>query len=361
MGAKYFWVVSVGGEILPNVQSISFSYGRTQPTDDFQAGSLQITGILPDSLPAEARTIGSQIVLTINDKATSSVQKFYYFTVQGLTRTYGTQPNLDTWNLTGVGLISPMTTQQLTSTYTLTAGNPTLQEADAICNAYGIISDATYAGSSVVSAQSYPVGTYINDIVQDIVRTEQGRIQDVIFSQIIFDGRLTIIGGFRGGFNDGTVAQATPVYPYTSIEFENDGDYLANTVIVEPAGLAAATTGTTRPVLNFQTVDQTTTQATSLSQYIKNTLDLNTVRPFSVTFLADAQSVHGWVDATVPGSQVTVALRGVSYNCVVEGASFMASPSATQIMLQLSSAAAYAFLRLNDAVFGTLDNNRLGF
>jgi hypothetical protein len=62
-----------------------------------------------------------------------------------------------------------------------------------------------------------------------------------------------------------------------------------------------------------------------------------------------------------PGAQCTVTLRGTTYNCVIEGATITADPSSTTVTFKLSSADAYAFLRLDDALLGTLDYNKLGF
>lgn len=360
MGAKYYLEAAVGASVLPNVQSISFSYGRSQPTDDFQAASVQITGILPDDLPAGAGTIGTDLVLTFKDNATNTDRKFFFFKVQNLVRTYGTTSNLDTWSISGVGLISPMTTQQLTTPFYTTPGSSTTFNAAQVCNAYSI-SNYYDVGLSTVSSQTYDVGTYVNDIVQELMRTEQGRIQDCVFNQLIFLARSTSLTTLRADFNDGTVTPLLSTSPYTAIEFLNDGDYVANTIIVEPVGLTAETTGSSRPVLNFQTLDQSSTQAKGLSEYIKTTLDLNTIRPFAITFLADAQTNFNWLDAMQPGVLVSVALRGSSYLCVVEGASVVSSPSVSQVVLNLSTADMYRTFRLDNAEFGTLDNNRLGF
>jgi hypothetical protein len=365
MGAKYYWECKAysGGVAytIDNVQSVSFNYGRIQPTDDFQTATVQINGILPDSLPAVAKEVGTEFTVELISRAgTLPYSTFFVFTVKSLSRTYGTVSNLDTWSLNGVGMIGKISEQQLTSTYSTTAGWDTTRQAHNLLNTYGIA--ATFStGSSVVSANTYAVSTFINDVVQELVRTEQGRIIDIFGVVSLLSRQDSVSFTVYCNFNDGTVATAEVVSKYSSIEFINDGDYVANTVIVEPEGLAAVSSGTTRPVLNFKTLDQTSTQATNLSAYIKNTINLNTVRPLSITFVADAQLNDDWVESLVPGRQVTVALRGTSYNCVVEGASVSASPSTTQVILQLSSAEAYRFLRLNDTVFGTLDNNRLGF
>jgi hypothetical protein len=367
MGKLGFWKVSVSQFVVgtplyevPNVQGVSFTYGRNQPTDDFPAATGTVNGILPDSLPALAKEIGSVVFLDLMDSSdpTTRIAR-YYMNVKDLSRSYGTTPNLDTWSMSIVGNISIMSERQLTSDYTTTAGNGTLAQAQNLLNTYAVANNPVGTGDSFVSATTFTKGTYVSDIVQTLLRTEQGRIVDCVFDAITLYQRSSVVSGstYDYYFSDNP---ATSALEYTSVDFLNDGDFLANTVIVEPDGLAAVSVGTTRPTLSFATLDRTTVQATDLSQYIKETLNLNTVRPLSITYIYDAQGTP-FVYPLAPGLQVWVELRGVTYKCIVEGAVVSANPSATQVTLNLSSSEAYRFLRLDNAVFGTLDNNRLGF
>jgi hypothetical protein len=54
-------------------------------------------------------------------------------------------------------------------------------------------------------------------------------------------------------------------------------------------------------------------------------------------------------------------LRGVRYFCVVEGVNITASPDDTRILFSVSSNETNDYLILDNAVYGRLDNNRLGF
>lgn len=366
MGALTTWKVNVWTAIggtsyhVPNVQSVSFTYGRTQPTDDFPAAQATLTGILPDSLPALFKSINSIVSCDLYDATGTTLYASYWFTVKSLTRTYGTIANLDTWQMTGVGWINQLTEQQFTADYAISAGTYTVYQAQNICNYWSIANTYTDNGNSLVSAQTYPANSYINDAIQELMRTEQGRIIDCVVTSVRFVSRnFAVNGAVSTHFSDDVSDPLTNVY--TAIDFLNSGDYLANTVIVQPEGLSAVSVGTTRPVLSFQTVDQTTTQATDLASYIKSTLDLNTVRPLSLTYLLDDYCPAGLVIPMSPGTVVAVTLRGTYYECVVEGVSVTASPAVTTVTLNLSSAEAYQFLRLDDAIFGTLDENRLGF
>lgn len=370
MGAKYDWQVDVQVTpgvntyaTVPNIQAISMDYGRSEPTDDFPAGQLTISGLFPDSLPDAFKKVKSLVRVKMIDKA-SSQKLVRYFYVRSLTRTYGTTPNLDTWTFNGVGSLVELGEQQLTSDYTLTAGATTTASIGTLLTTYSI-DRGVAIGQSIVSGTTFTTGTYLNDIVQQLIRTEQGRLVDSEFSVIVANSRNNAVGNYIFTiFTDGTIsplpAGRAPT-PYMSVEFLNDGAYLANTVIVSPEGLANQVVGTVKPVLNFDTLDQTSTQANGLAQYIKNTLDLNTVRPSSVSLNFDAQPNQDFLAALFTGTQVRIDLRGVSFACVVEGVSITANPSTTEATVRVSSADAYRFLRLDDEVFGTLDFNRLGF
>jgi len=101
VGALSYWGVkvwtAVGGTSydVPNVQSISFSYGRTQPTDDFPAAQATVTGILPDDLPALFKEVNSPVSFDLYD-LDGNRRARYWVMVKSLTRTYGTIENLDT-------------------------------------------------------------------------------------------------------------------------------------------------------------------------------------------------------------------------------------------------------------------------
>jgi hypothetical protein len=61
------------------------------------------------------------------------------------------------------------------------------------------------------------------------------------------------------------------------------------------------------------------------------------------------------------GLEVNIVLRGVRYFCVVEGVNITASPDDTRILFSVSSNETNDYLILDNAVYGRLDNNRLGF
>jgi hypothetical protein len=61
------------------------------------------------------------------------------------------------------------------------------------------------------------------------------------------------------------------------------------------------------------------------------------------------------------GLEIEIVLRGVRFFCVIEGVNITASPDDTRILFHVSSNETNDYLILNDAVYGRLDFNKLGF
>jgi hypothetical protein len=56
-----------------------------------------------------------------------------------------------------------------------------------------------------------------------------------------------------------------------------------------------------------------------------------------------------------------IGFRSSTFNCVCEGISITGTPDQTRITLYLSGQDTNAYLVLNDAIYGKLDSNKLGF
>ena len=61
------------------------------------------------------------------------------------------------------------------------------------------------------------------------------------------------------------------------------------------------------------------------------------------------------------GSTVTVTFRGTVFNCVLEGATYSGNPSQASATFYLSAQDLNDYLTLDDAVYGKLDENKLGY
>ena len=61
------------------------------------------------------------------------------------------------------------------------------------------------------------------------------------------------------------------------------------------------------------------------------------------------------------GTQVSVTFRGTTYVCIIEGVTMSATPDNALFTYYVSGADLNAYLILDDATFGKLDENRLGY
>jgi hypothetical protein len=61
------------------------------------------------------------------------------------------------------------------------------------------------------------------------------------------------------------------------------------------------------------------------------------------------------------GARVSVTFRGTVYYSIIEGVRVTATPESSRYTFYLSGADLNNYLILNDTVFGTLDNNKLGY
>jgi hypothetical protein len=119
------------------------------------------------------------------------------------------------------------------------------------------------------------------------------------------------------------------------------------------------------------TLNASTSQATDYANYLLNNFTAAPLAITSFSCLANAQNFFKlWNLATSGGSleigtcvgaQVSVAFRGTTYQCIIEGAAFSAVPGEARYTYYVSPADQNAYLILNNATFGKLDFNRLGY
>jgi hypothetical protein len=115
------------------------------------------------------------------------------------------------------------------------------------------------------------------------------------------------------------------------------------------------------------TFNASTSQATDYANYLLSNYDEQGQALLSISCLAEAQSTFK-LDSLVasgvtvyPGVQVTVTFRGTVFTCIIEGVSMTATPESSRYTFYLSGADLNAYLILDNTVFGTLDNNKLGY
>ena len=161
---------------------------------------------------------------------------------------------------------------------------------------------------------------------------------------------------------------------YDNIEFASFADNFYTQVTVDPESFAAQTVETgVKPFRTYtvNTLNASTGQATDYANYLLNNFTTAGLTISSFSCLANAQNNFklwnlstgaGSLEiGTCVGAQVNVTFRGTTYNCIIEGASFSAIPGEARYTYYVSDADLNAYLILDNALFGTLDNNKLGY
>ena len=165
---------------------------------------------------------------------------------------------------------------------------------------------------------------------------------------------------------------------YDSFTRTNFLDFFANSVSVEPAGLATqngqnAYSYTTYGEYSYSrsTIDQTTAQALVLAKNLAQKLSDQIAVQFNISFLIENQN-HTAADALV-GGVITRKVLDVVYRvpgsgtdttttCVIEGASYSFRPKQTRITLNLTPLAVYTEYQnfTLDTGYGVLNQDTLG-
>jgi hypothetical protein len=185
-----------------------------------------------------------------------------------------------------------------------------------------------------------------------------------------FVGRGALITGLAvtPEWSDGTLASVTN-YKYSDVKLKSTSEDYYNSVTVQPLGFSSQTsTSGATPVYSYlaDSYDFSTSQALSLAQYLRFKYETTNSTPRELGFLisqqarADAVYFLNLVSAFL-GLEISIVLRGVRYYCIIEGVNIQATPDDTRILFYVSSNETNDYLILDNAVYGKLDNNRLGF
>ena len=361
---------------LPSVQQLSISNGRRRQIDDYGVDQLTVESIFPSSWTVTPK-LGDNIIAWVYTTAWPSYPTYNYWKmfqgrITNVDIKYGMVTNEDSVTITAEGLQAELGRAQINS-YALSSENIGLQALN-ISNSVGISVGPTSV-MSTGSAQTYTGN--LKAWIDTAIRTEQGRLRSSPDApDVLAIGNLTFVG--RGAllygpavtpeWSDGTLASVTD-YKYQQVKFKSAAEDFYNSVTVEPLGLASQTsTSGATPVYSYvaNSYDVSTSQALSLAQYIRFKYDTTNSTPRELGFTisqqttSDAVEMLNWVTNFL-GLEVDIVLRGVRYYCVVEGVTITASPDDTRILFSVSSNETNDYLILDDAVYGRLDNNRLGF
>jgi len=248
-------------------------------------------------------------------------------------------------------------------------GNNYAMPADTLQNQTGDVFDE--AGLIVTAFSGYGAETLFpattisstwGDWLNRVLLTINGRMQDVNETVKVFNAFYKPTA-FFGNFSD-TANDATN-HTYNNIQFSSYADNFYTQVSVDPESYAVQTVQTgVEPYRSYlvNTLNNSTSQALDYANYLLSTYSTRTLGIESVTCNLNGQN------SDIPrygaghiGTALSVAFRGTTYQCVLEGVTYSGSPSNASATYYLSPADLNNYLILNDAVYGTLDNNKLGY
>jgi hypothetical protein len=362
---------------LPDVQNISISNGRRRQIDDYGVDQLTVESLFPTDWTVTPK-LGDNIIAWVYTTAYPSYPTYNYWKmfqgrITNVDIQYGLVSNEDSVTITAEGLQAELGRTQING-YAVASASTGLQVFD-IADSVGLyVGNA--GGSSTGSAQTYTGN--LKAFVDTEVRTEQGRLRSTATGPTTLDmgtldfvGREALLTGAptTPDWSDGTLVSPGEKYKYQQVKFKSAAEDFYNSVTVKPLGLASQTTtsGTT-PIYSYvaDSYDVSTSQALSLAQYIRFKYDTTNSTPRELGFTISQQSTSGAVlllnlVQSFLGLEVNIVLRGVRYFCVVEGVNITASPEDTRILFSVSSNETNDYLILDNAVYGRLDNNKLGF
>jgi hypothetical protein len=355
---------------LSNVQTISIDQGRTWQTDPYSPTTCTIV-----ARTTTAPAIGDFVRVMTGTAGIGSGTNLFTGTVKDIGIQYGNTTAMDFVTIQCEGALARWGRRQFTSRSL--AQNPTLTQLSNLATAIGFNTFCTFngTGSSTASAQTYS-GNGL-DLVNLVMTTEMGYIQETgtytdtgsgtgtITPRINFWARQTL----DAGANSMTDVSDDLSPSYDAIEFASATQRYYTEATINPIGLASQTSGSGFYSLTQDSVDFSTAQASSHAQYLVSQYNSTAFKPYKLTanysnqINATAQGAFrtNLVQGTFIGALILVQHRGTGYLNVIEGQSISISPGETQLEITFSPLDNNNYLILNNATFGELNENKLGF
>ena len=354
---------------LPYVQTVSWSAGRANITDQWSGSTCLITGRSPSTITYPPQ-IGNKVRVVVTNAGSTNTATFYGY-VSDWRVIYGITAAYDTYELTVESGYAKA--GRGTATITTTAGASTQAMATSIQTSLGGVDavDVSTGWGSTTSAQT--LTGQVSDSVNRLMATEQGTVIDTGSSFTgypqSFKTKLGLSG--RNDPNLGLPILAFSDVPdsnnsaYSEIQFLSSAQNYGTKVVIQSSGLADQSSGSGDYVQTISTISGSTSEAANLAGYVQAELNLSTAVPYGLTTTGAVSNATPYIMAAADPANihqgVSIVFRGNTYYCLLEGLSFSANQTDWRVNLYLSSSLQNAFFRIGNTVYGRLDNNKLGF
>jgi hypothetical protein len=229
-------------------------------------------------------------------------------------------------------------------------------------------------GSSTLGAFAIEQDTNCLDYLQQVTTSEQGYLYIASNGTLTFKGRTSVLN---------PVADATFTYdgtgiPYQTLLNEFGDELLYNYIVTESPAGAAQTTSDADSINLYQNqqyvesdlLNSTTSEVAGLGEYLLGkyrnpVLRFNGLSTQLAALTETQQNVCFNLDltdvCTVTKNFVTGTPSDISQTLIVSGVSHNIVPGSHIISYTFESTDGNQYLTLDDAIFGTLDNNLLSF
>jgi len=360
---------------LGSIQNVDIMRGRQLQIDDYSIDTGNVR-VLNPSTWTDPPKLGDPICLYVYAPGyVTGVDEFPMFwgRIRDVKIDYGMVTNEDVAHISCEGLQADWGRAQLNA-FALTQ-QKTDDAVLAVATQVGL-SVAQFFGRSTISAITF-TGNAL-DLINTITRTEEARM--FAYGATItgtwytyWYGRNTVLATVYY-MNDGTCATTLIDQKYNEIEFRSSANNFYNLVTITPDAVAAQTsTAGTTPLYAWQkdTLDYSTGQALDHATWVRKNFENKNQAIASISYTDSIQpetSGTGAPNATPLAlaqapiqNPMRIGFRTTFYNVMVEGVRISATPGQTRVTLFTSGQDQNAYLILNDSVYGTLDNNKLGF
>jgi hypothetical protein len=356
---------------LTNVQNIQFSLGRQAQLDQIKASTGSFQMRYPTGYASPVTALVSGTIIRIQN-TTGTAYTIWSGRIDNVSAQYGIPYSggvgqADYLNVTFEGAFSVAGRMQ-GNNYAMAAGSIATQMTNASTQT-GLT--LTFDGAASQSLAATTVSSTWGDWINRVCQSTNSRIWDT-YDYL----SVAVISPFSSNINSvnfSDVANNATNQVYNQINFDSLADNFYTQVTVTPESFGAATVtkaGASVPYRAYQanTLNNSTSQATDYANYLLNNYSASQFAISSFTCMAEAQSSFQLDKigasnnlAYSPGTQVGVAFRGTTYQCIIEGVTMSATPAGASFTYYVSGADLNAYLIIGNTTFGRLDYNKLGY
>ena len=361
-----------GWTAVTNLQSLNINLGRVAQLDQIKSSNASFTLRYPTGFASPITDLVSGTFIKI-ENTTGSAYSIWLGKITDVMAEYGLPyvggvGNADFLTVTCEGNFAAVGRMQGDS-YVMPAGSLSQQCLNAY-NESGVQIQFITSGSEPQLASTTVSNTWA-DWVAKAAQSVNARLWDSSTT----NGSWIVSPFFTNvsSVNFSDTANNSTNQVYNQINFDSLADNFYTQVTVTPESFGEATVtavGATTPYRTYQTntFNSSTGQATDFANYLLANYGTAKFAISSFTCMAEAQSSFqldkiGYQNmmSQAPGTQVSVTFRGTTFQCIIEGVNMSATPAGASFTFYVSGADLNAYLRLDSAVFGRLNFNKLGF